>query len=366
MSVRFVHTADVHIGTSFASASFGHALGLRRRAEIKETFFTVLDLCVEKNVDLLLIAGDLFVDDFMDMSELKDVQKMFANMENVQIVICAGNHDAIINSGSSFNMVTWSSNVHIFGESMSKISLDALNVDIYGFSWNKKEIKSMSFEALTIEDPMRTNLLMLHGDIYTESQYLPLNVYEFIEKGFDYIALGHIHKPDYDNDFWAYPGSLEPLDFKETGEHGIIEGIIEGKQVIKRFNPMAKRAFEIRRMTIHPDMAFEEIKGMALSEIHKNINKKGLYRLIIEGIKDEDVIINKTILKEILETQVFYCEILDQTQSNYNLESIKENNHGNLIGDFVKYMEDRGLEDPQIKDALYEGLNILLSEKVNG
>lgn len=366
MGIRFVHTADVHIGMSFATASFGHALGLKRRAEIKETFFNVLNSCIEKSVDLLLIAGDLFEDDYMDMSELKDVQKAFSNMENVHIVICAGNHDAIMNSGSSFNMVTWSQNVHIFGDTLSKYSLDELNMDIYSFSWNKKEIRSMSFDQLTIEDSSKVNILMLHGDIYTEGPYLPLNIYDLIEKGFDYIALGHIHKPDVENDVWAYPGSLEPLDFKETGKHGVIEGIIEGKQVIKRFNPVAKRSFEIKTITVNPEMSFEEIKGMSLSEIHKGIEKKGLYRLIIEGIKDEDVLINKAIIKEILETQVYYCEVIDQTQSNYDLESIKRNNQGNLIGDFVRYMEERGLDDPQIKDALYEGLNILLSEKVNG
>lgn len=366
MSVRFVHTADVHIGMSFAAASFGHALGLKRRAEIKETFFGILDECVEKRVDLLLIAGDLFEDDYMDMSELKDVQKMFANMADVHIVICAGNHDAIMNNGSSFNMVTWSQNVHIFGDSLSKYSITELNIDIYSFSWNKKEIRSMSFDHLLIEDPAKTNILMLHGDVYTESAYLPLDIYDLLGKGFDYIALGHVHKPDVDHDGWAYPGSPEPLDFKETGKHGVIEGIIEGKQIIKRFNPVAKRSFEIKKITVHPEMSFEEIKGLALSEIHKGVDKNALYRLIIEGIKDEDVIINKSIIKEILETQVYYCEVHDQTQSNYDLESIKRNNQDNLIGDFVKYMEERGLEDPQIKDALYEGLNILLSEKVNG
>ncbi len=366
MGVRFIHTADVHIGMSFAAASFGHVLGLKRRAEIKETFFNVLDTCIEKSIDLLLIAGDLFEDDYMDMSELKDVQKKFASMESVQIVICAGNHDAIMNSGSSFNMVTWSPNIHIFSESLSKLSLEALNVDIYSFSWNKKEIRSMDFSQLNIDDHSRANILMLHGDIYTETPYLPLNIYDLLEKGFDYIALGHVHKPDVDNEGWAYPGSLEPLDFKETGSHGYIEGMIEGKHIVKRFIPAAKRSFEIKKITVHPDLSFEEIKGLSLSEIHKGMEKKSLYRLILEGIKDEDVTINKAILKEILETQVFYCEVIDQTQSNYDLESIKRNNQGNLIGDFVKYMEDRGLEDPQIKDALYEGLNILLSEKVSG
>ncbi|PKM95288.1 MAG: DNA repair exonuclease [Firmicutes bacterium HGW-Firmicutes-1] len=364
MSIKFVHTSDIHIGRSFGAASFGHALGHKRRAELKETFFKILDLCKEEGVQLLLIAGDLFESDYVDTSDLKDLQKKFEELEGVHIVIGAGNHDAIINATTGYNMLTWSENVHVFQESLSKYSIQALNVDIYSFSWNKKEIRSMSFEELVIEDDTKTNILMLHGDIYTQSPYLPLNILDLQNKRFDYIALGHIHKPDVNAGF-AYCGCPEPLDFKETGEHGIIEGVIEDGQVTIGFRPIAKRSFVIKTITINPDMSFEQVKGMALSEIHKDRMPHSMYRLIIEGIKDEEITLNIDIIKEILETQIFYCEVIDQTQSNYDIEGIKRDNEGNLIGDFVRYMEERGLDDPQIKDALYEGLNILLSEKVN-
>lgn len=365
MGIRFIHTADMHIGTSFATANFGHSLGLKRRSEIKETFFELLDRCKDEAIDLLLIAGDMFDNDYTELSDIKDVQKKFEELSDTHIVICAGNHDAIINSASCYNLVTWSQNVYIFPEQLSIYTIEVLNLDIYSFSWSKKEIREMSFDNLVIEDKNKTNILMLHGDIYTQSHYLPLDIYELLDKGFDYIALGHVHKPDL-NDKFAYCGSPEPLDFKELGDHGAIFGTIEDKKVDLKWQPIAKRTFEVVNIEINPDMSFEQIKGMALAAIRQPAKPNALFRLIIEGIKDEDVVLNKSILKEVIETQVFYSEIIDQTQSNYDIEGIKRNNEGNLIGEFIKYMEERGLEDPQIKDALYEGLNILLSEKVNG
>lgn len=365
MGIKFIHTADMHIGTSFSTANFGHTLGLKRRSEIKETFFRLLDQCKDEGVQLLLIAGDMFDNDYTELSDIKDVQKKFEELSDIQIVICAGNHDAIINSASCYNLVSWSENVYIFPDKLSKYTIESLNLDIYSFSWNKKEIKEMSFDNLQIEDKTRTNILMLHGDIYTQSIYLPLDIYELLDKGFDYIALGHVHKADL-NDRFAYCGSIEPLDFKETGDHGAIFGNIEEKKVKIEWRPIAKRSFETVSIEVNPEMSFEQIKGMALAVIRQAMKPQALFRLTIEGIKDEDVILNKSILKEVIETQVFYCEIIDQTQSNYDIEGIKRNNEGNLIGEFIKYMEERGLEDPQIKDALYEGLNILLSEKVNG
>lgn len=366
MAVPFVHLADVHIGKSFASTSFGHELGIRRRAEIKQTFFDVLDGCEENGIPLLLISGDLFEDAYLDMSDLKDVQRRFESLSNTQIFICAGNHDPIISDGSSYRLVNWSPNVHIFNSYFEKFSLPEYNIDIYGMSWNKKEIKQMSLDFIQIEDPEKTNILMLHADIFTDSPYLPVDIYELLEKGFDYIALGHIHKPFTEDSGYAYPGSLEPLDFSEVGPHGIIEGEIDGKRIVKRFTPMSRRNFEVKRITVSPEQSFEEIKAMALEEINKDIHEENMYRLIIEGIKDEAVNIKKEVIEELLETRVYYCEVIDETQSNYDLDRIKRDNSDNLIGEFIKYMEEKGLDNPQVKDALYEGLNILLSEKVNG
>ena len=46
-----------------------------------------------------------------------------------------------------------------------------------------------------------------------------------LEKGFDYIAMGHIHKKYYDSkgkQKIVYPGSTISLGFDELGEHGMI------------------------------------------------------------------------------------------------------------------------------------------------
>lgn len=365
MSIKFIHTSDIHIGTSFANVSFGSELGFKRRIEIKETFYKILDRCEQNQIDLLLITGDLFDDEFISISELKDLQKKLQNLKNTKIVISAGNHDAIINSSSCFNMVNWSDNVYIFNKEFENYTIEEFNIDIYSFSWDSKEIRSMSFDNLIIKDKSRTNLLMLHGDIYTKSNYLPININELLEKGFDYIALGHIHKPDL-NKKYAYSGSPEPLDFGEIGEHGIIEGIIDDKNIKFEFIPFAKRSFIIKEIEINPDLTFEEIKNLAVAEILNDFKQENMYRLIIKGIKNEETEIDISIIKETIEAKVFYCEIIDETQSNYDIEGIKRNNKGNIIGNFIEYMEEKDMNDPQIKAALYEGLNILLSEKVNG
>lgn len=54
--MRFIHIADLHLGSS-PEAEF--LWGKNRAEEIWDSFAAVIDACNEKEIDLLLIAGDL-------------------------------------------------------------------------------------------------------------------------------------------------------------------------------------------------------------------------------------------------------------------------------------------------------------------
>lgn len=63
--------------------------------------------------------------------------------------------------------------------------------------------------------------------------------------GFDYLALGHIHKPQILlRDKAAYAGALEPIDRNDLGEHGYIEGHLENGRLRTNFVPFASRSYE--------------------------------------------------------------------------------------------------------------------------
>lgn len=363
MSVKIIHTADIHIGMEFKRASFGSKLGNRRRNEIKETFYKILNRVEQENVDLLLISGDLFEDEFITIGELKEINGKFSKL-NTKIFIIAGNHDPIINNKSNYNLIQWSNNVYIFNTFVDKVSIEELNVDIYGLSWNRKHIEEKLFEQIEVQDKTRINILLAHGDIYGESKYLPIDKINLLKKGFDYVALGHIHKHDFIESNIAYPGSPEPLDFSETGKHGILEGAVGINHADIKFIPFSKREFKILELNVHEDMTLEDIIDLILNML-ENEDHSNLYRVIVKGCRDKDIKIDADYIKEKVESVIEYIEVKDETTLNYNLDSIKKENNTNIIGQFIDYMEQRGLEDEIVKDALYEGLETLLSEKVN-
>ena len=92
MALKLIHTADWHLGQTF--------FGYDREAEHEAFLGFLTNLLVERETDVLLIAGDVF--DVTNPSA--GAQRRFyrflreANRLNpgLQIVIIAGNHDSAI------------------------------------------------------------------------------------------------------------------------------------------------------------------------------------------------------------------------------------------------------------------------------
>jgi DNA repair exonuclease SbcCD nuclease subunit len=363
MSIKIIHIADVHVGMSFATASFGSALGKERRREIKETTIRVIERCETQEVDVLLIAGDLFEETYVTLSELMDLNHHFSKLTKTKVCIGAGNHDPIIDRNAYFNLVDWCEQVHIFSTKMSSFNLEAIKTKIYSFSWNQKYLPAFKTDVLEALDSEYTNILMLHGDVYQQNDYLTIDPALIKPYGFDYLALGHIHKYDFIEPWVAYPGSLEPLDFSETGSHGLIEGTIDESGCHLNFVPFSKREFHVLQVNVEGAVAFEAIKSIALDAL-KSIPKKDMIRLKLTGLLDANVNLDLEELKAYLQTTYHYIELRDETSPDLNLEQLEKDYESTLIGAYITYMTELGTKDPVVEKALYEGLKILLEEQV--
>ncbi|TMI80892.1 MAG: hypothetical protein E6H03_07620 [Bacillati bacterium ANGP1] len=57
MSIRLLHTSDIHLGATFKVLG---ERGREQHRQVRETFARVVGLAIEERVDAVLIAGDLF------------------------------------------------------------------------------------------------------------------------------------------------------------------------------------------------------------------------------------------------------------------------------------------------------------------
>ena len=93
-------------------------------------------------------------------------------------------------------------------------------------------------------------------------QYNSMSKKMLEKKGFDYVALGHIHKKDYNTEESqkiVYPGSTISLGFDELGEHGMIVGDLEKNKLETQFIKLDDKQFTKRELNVDNIYSKEEL-----------------------------------------------------------------------------------------------------------
>ena len=351
--IRFIHLADVHLG---AVPDRGCPWSREREEEIWETFRRVIAAIRKSPVDLLFIAGDLFHRQPL-LSELREINDLFATIPNTRIFLMAGDND-YIRENSFYRTFQWNQNVSFFKEeNRTCIEIPDQNIYVYGLSYEHREIHEALYDDWKKSDKRGFHVLMAHGG---DEQHIPLDSRKLAEGGFDYIALGHRHQhQDLFKDWCLYPGALEPVDRNDLGEHGYIEGTYDQGTVRTRFVSFASRSYQNLYLTVKEGVTQYTLEEMLRNEIMRR-GGKNIYRVIIQGTRSP----GSLLLAERLKTMGNIVEVLDESRPAYDIEKLKEQYRGTLIGDYIERFKDPGHRPVAEGKALYHGLQALLNASV--
>lgn len=349
--MRFIHLADVHLG---AAPDTGYPWCAKRENEIWETFQQVIKDVQMEHVQLLLISGDLFHRQPL-RRELRDVNYLFTTIPDTRVVLIAGNHD-YLREDSHYLSFPWSENVVcLFGETCDAVYLEELNTYVYGLSYYSQEISKPYYDNLRpLDKKDACHILLAHGG---DARHIPINMKRLEQAGFDYVALGHEHKPQIiRKNAIAYPGSLEPLDRTETGEHGYILGeYVDGKVKIALY-PRAKRQYIYLEIQVDGDttqLSLEDTLAQGLREQ----GEQNLYHVTLVGLRDGDA----TFFPEKLQALGNILEVVDLTEPDYDFDKLKEQYRGTMIGEFIEYFPEE--RTPLETKALYYGIQAMLQSR---
>jgi DNA repair exonuclease SbcCD nuclease subunit len=370
MLTTFVHTGDFHLGRPFTFLQQGNYYGKNKRKELWKAFDEMIAYVKEEEVPLLLIAGDLFDSVNVLSMDIKRAAEGLASLDKTWVVIITGNHDYHGDS-SPYKKVEWSSNVYIFKEDVFRsVYIKELNTEIYGMSWVKNEYRAFperSFNSVKLDDT-RYNILMAHGEVTNQSLYLPIDLKLIEKKGFDYIALGHIHKPGLTPGGAAYCGSPVPLNFGETGERGFLISQVttdyENRTFITSsgFNPIESRKYETIEIQIAPEDSYHEIIQKAIScdtEVNRQYN---YYRIRFTGYLNPEIQMDW--ITDDLEESFYYIETdTSKLEPDIDLELLIHENKNNPIGQLLSELGK--IEEPEVrKKAIIYSIEAMISEGV--
>lgn len=200
-----------------------------------KAFAKAVDICIDKNMDFVLISGDLFDTALPGIERLKSVVKKLKELNNkdIPVYVIAGSHDY---SPSGKTMLDVLEHAGLF-VNVCKLEEDKLNftVDkktgakITGMYGKRGALEKSSYEKLNktnLEQEPGFKIFMFHtaltelkpkGFEKMDSMSLAL-----LPKNFDYYAAGHLHsriEKEHGKGKIIYPGALFPNNFKELEEN---------------------------------------------------------------------------------------------------------------------------------------------------
>lgn len=356
--MKFIHMADMHFDVPFTVLNNRNNLGEKRRLEQREALRKIINYIKNNNINYLFIAGDLYEHEYIRKSSIEFINNLFKEIPNTRIFITPGNHDPYINN-SMYKTFKWNDNVHIFDRKIEVI--EEQECDIYGFGFNDFYCRDSGIENIKIKNTNKINILITHGALtggnLENMEYNPLNKNRLKNLGFDYIALGHIHKLDYNSELdqrIVYPGSTISMGFDERGEHGVIYGDIDKEKFKIEFIPIDNREFKELEMDISNIFNKEEL----IEKINNlNLNSNNYYKIILKGDKNFNININE-LFQYIIKENII--KIKNDTKLKINLEEISKNNNlkGLFIREILKELNNNNYDKKTLENVLSIGLDL--------
>lgn len=380
--LKFIHTADLHLGSPFSGISnMDEELAQSLSNAGYAAYDRIIDLAIENEVDFLLISGDIYDSQNKRIREQLKFHKGLERLEQhgINVYIICGNHDPYTAWSKE---IKWPDSVHFFQTGNPEVIEYQKNgislANIVGISYR---INSVT-ENLTEDYPEREQgwpftIGMLHCNLGYDTDhhpYSPCSIEDLKKKGYNYWALGHIHKPSIineNNPTIIYSGIPQGRDIGETGPRGcylvtvyddenIKSEFIETSEIIWRDDTLSIEKMdsldELRQLienhledirSENPDIkTICRIKLIGKGRVHKDLAIHGAIQELQEYFIEQENYLNNRVLIE---------KFIDSTSLPIDREKIMKRE--DLVADIItisEEMQKSGETDPKLLDEISE------------
>lgn len=224
--MKFIHAADIHLDSALHGLERYEGAPVDEiRSATRRAFDNLIELAIEEEVAFILLAGDLYDGDWKDYNTGLYFMQHMARLcdAGIRVFIVAGNHDAASQITKHLRLPD---NVTLFSTKHPEtVVLEDLNVAIIGQGFATRAVTDDLSQAYPQGDPQLFNIGLLHTCLDGKpghEPYAPCSVDGLRSKGYQYWALGHIHKrEEVSQDPWiVFPGNIQGRHIREVGPKG--------------------------------------------------------------------------------------------------------------------------------------------------
>mgnify|MGYP003626879610 CR=1 FL=1 len=201
MAFRFIHTADVHLDSPLRSLALRNPelrdlIGTATR----QAFENTVQLCIDEEVDALLLAGDLYDGEQTSMKTARFLGDQIRKLHEcgIRVFIIRGNHDA---ESKITKELVFPDTVKVFGSRADYVLIEQdsgqIPIVVHGISFAKPHAPESLLPKYKPPVAGAVNIGLMHSSLDGapgHDVYAPCRLADLEQSGFRYWALGHIHK----------------------------------------------------------------------------------------------------------------------------------------------------------------------------
>lgn len=373
--IRLLHTADIHLGAKFIDLG---EKGTIQREQIRATFKTLISRAIEKQVDIVLIAGDLFDSNQQPRSNVDLVIEQFGLLASKGTAVCLipGTHDCL-DSGSIYKKINFAEacpNLTLFiGDGWNYKEFPSLRLTVYGKPNTSNRSHKSPLDGLKRLTESTYHVAMAHGslDIGTVANDDHLFTTQQIQTSqMNYIALGHWHDsyPCSKKGVIAwYSGAPEmiSMDQKEPGGVLLVTILDSGEVKVEPPIQTGLRCCDTLEINVSDLRTLPQLKTQIMQGATPNLVR----RVVLKGLRGEELHISQEELESELAANFFCLRIKDQ--SHPKVAQFPEGAFEDqlILAKFVSLMKEHinisDDEDKEIaEEALQYGLALLQGKEI--
>lgn len=370
---KILHTADIHLDSPLRSLALrDDALREKVRTATRTAFARIVDVAIEERVAGVLISGDLFDGAARSAHTVAFLIGQLDRLraEEVRVFCIKGNHDA---ENPITGGVQWPDNVHVFSTRGGKTKLEE-GIWIHGVSYGGRHAEESLLPKFKDPEGDAVNIAMLHTSLSAavgHDPYAPCSVADLSKRGFDYWALGHIHKAEiHSRDPWiVMPGTPQGRDIGELGPKSATLVTIGVSRRIEEVREIPTSVLEFARVVVdvtgvQDDDTLRDLLRTRINETADGlVSSAGAVRVAIVGetgidwriLRDRDVWTEMA--REIAEDTG--CLGLDKLEIDLSVGSTRSDQ--GAVEELRGSMEDI-LDEPAFAETCQSELDAILAE----
>ena len=353
--MKLIHSGDIHLDSRMES-NLPAQKARERNTEICATFTRMIRFGRDNGVRVVLIAGDLFDTAHASAQTVRFVLDRIRDAADMDFLYLKGNHDE---SADIFEGMEFPENFKTFGNRWTSYRYG--DVVISGV---EPEDWETYYDGLDLK-PEDTNIVLLHGQVSTQTGEELICLPKLRRKHVHYLALGHIHSYQKDrldlDGQWCYCGCLEGRGFDELGEKGFVLMDAEKGTVKSEFIPFSTRTVEEVPVDITGLTTVTQILS-AMEQAGSSVPESGLVKFTFTGTHTLDTQLDFRFFEKMLESRYYFVKIKDESRLEIAREDYEHDI--SLKGEFIRMVLASDKTEAEKERIIRFGIQALLGQEV--